>query len=89
MKGVVAGLSTAFCYLFIFLAAFTYPFMSQWSLWATFLFYSMMAALGFVFVYFNILDVEEEKIETKSIFKDIININDDIGEGGVEVEEQE
>ena len=56
MKGVVAGISTAFCYTFIFLSAFTFPFMNQWQLWrgpfGTFLFYGIIAFIGCVYVGF-------------------------------------
>lgn len=54
MKGAVAGLSTAFCYFFIFLGAFTFPFMNGWQLWnksfGTFLFYACVAFLGIFYV---------------------------------------
>ena len=50
MKGFVAGLSTAFCYIFIFLSAFTFPFMNRWQLWqgpfGTFLLYALIAFIG-------------------------------------------
>jgi len=50
MKGIVAGLSTAFCYIFIFLSAFTFPLMNQWQFWqgpfGTFLLYALIALIG-------------------------------------------
>ncbi len=56
MKGIVAGLSTAFCYLFIFLSALTFPFMNGWQLWhgpfGTFLFYAVVALVGSLYVAF-------------------------------------
>ena len=69
MKGIVAGLSTAFCYFFIFLSAFTFPFMNQWQLWngpvGTFLFYAIIAAFGLVFVYFAPLRSESKCQENR------------------------
>ena len=54
MKGVVAGISTAFCYAFIFISAFSFPFMTGWQLWAgplgTFAFYAFIALLGVIFM---------------------------------------
>ena len=56
MKGFVAGLSTAFCYSFIFLSAFTFPFMNRWQLWqgpfGTFLLYALIALAGCLYVAF-------------------------------------
>jgi len=54
MKGVVAGISTAFCYAFIFITAFSFPFMTGWQLWAgplgTFALYAFIALLGVIFM---------------------------------------
>ena len=61
---MVVGLSTGFCYFFISSTAFAFPFMIQWELWngtfGTFLFYAVLSALGFVFVFFQLKTPNKE-----------------------------
>jgi hypothetical protein len=49
----VTGLSTSFCYFFIFLTSFTFPILSDvkvLDLAGTFYLYSFLALLGLIFV---------------------------------------
>jgi hypothetical protein len=69
----VTGLSTAFCYFFIFSASFTFPILSEASIvnyYGTFYIYAAVALAGILFVALAVPDPENE-----SDFRDDVSHN--------------